>query len=97
MSELLLIVSGEADDEELVAEVARRRPRRVTVLLETHEPAWADSDSGQARATRDRIAWLLHTIEEQTGAAVVGTAGDREQLRGWRFDRVVGGRVALAA
>jgi hypothetical protein len=97
MSELLLIVGGAADEEELVAEVARRRPRRVTVLLESDEPSWADSESTQARATRDRIARLLHMIEQRTGAIVVGAAGDRAQLRGWRFDRVVDSHTLVAA
>ena len=43
-----------------------------------------------------RIAGLLARIERRTGAIVVGIAGNREQLRGWRFDRVVGARAARA-
>jgi hypothetical protein len=52
-------------------------------------------ESGTARALRDRIATLLRAIEDRTGAIVVGLAGSRDQLRGWRFDRVVGGRSPL--
>jgi hypothetical protein len=46
-------------------------------------------------ALRDRIANLLAAIERRTGAVVVGLAGSREQLRGWRFDRIVGGPVRV--
>jgi hypothetical protein len=39
----------------------------------------------------DRAAGrLAEAIERRTGAVVVGVASSREQLRGWRFDRVVG-------
>jgi hypothetical protein len=52
-----------------------------------------ETDTG--RALRDRLAALLHAIEQRTGAIVVGLAGDRDQLRGWRFDRIIGGRQPL--
>lgn len=91
MSDLLLIVGSDDSEAELVDEVARRRPGRVTVLVED-----GGSDLAAGRV-RDRIAMLLHAIESRTGAIVVGLAGSREQLGGWRFDRVVGGRTPLAA
>jgi hypothetical protein len=97
MSDLLAIVDQTQTDEALVDEIARRHPDRVTVLVEDGEPDWASDDSQGARALRDRIASLLATIEQRTGAVVVGLAGSRDQLRGWRFDRVVGGRAPLTA
>jgi len=46
---------------------------------------------------RDRLARLLAAIERRTGAVVVGLAGDRSQLLGWRFDRELAARLPLAA
>jgi hypothetical protein len=97
MSDLLLIVGPADADSELVDEIARRRPDRVTVLVEEGEQDWAFDDTGKGRAVRDRLATLLQAIEARTGAAVVGMAGSRDQLRGWRFDRVVRGGVPVAA
>ncbi len=97
MSDLLAIVGVEDGDEELLDEIARRRPDRVTVLVEDGDRDWAFDDSAPGLAMRDRLAVLLHAIERRTGAAVVGLAGDRGQLLGWRFDRVVGGRVPMPA
>jgi hypothetical protein len=98
MTDLLAIVGVEDYDEELLDEIARRRPDRVTVLVEEGDRGWAYDESSAGRATRDRIASLLHLIERRTGAPVVGLAGDRSQLLGWRFDRVVGdGRMPVAA
>jgi hypothetical protein len=54
-------------------------------------------DSDQADALRDRMAALLNTIERETGATVVGLAGDRAQLDGWRFDRELASRLPVAA
>jgi hypothetical protein len=89
MTDLLAIVSTPDADDTLLDEIARRHPDRVTVLVE-------DGDEGlRGRALRDRIAQLLGTIEQRTGAVVVGLAGSRDQLQGWRFDRVVGERTAL--
>jgi hypothetical protein len=85
MSDLLAIVGEAEADEELLEEIARRRPDRVTVLIEEPDP-------GERRA---RLATLLKAIEQRTDAVVVGLARSRDQLRGWRFDRVVGGRSAL--
>jgi hypothetical protein len=97
MTDLLAIIGVEDHDEELVDEIARRRPDRVTVLVEDGDRDWATDESGAGRAMRDRLASLLHMIERRTGAAVVGLAGDRGQLLGWRFDRVIGDRVPTAA
>jgi hypothetical protein len=80
MSDLLAIVGAQASDEQLLAEITRRRPDRVTVLAEEHDDK--------------RVASLLGAIERRTGADVVGLADSRSQLRGWRFDRVVGDRAA---
>ena len=92
MSDLLAIVESPADDGVLVEEIARRYPARVTLLVEGTDENWATDESPRGRALRDRLAWLLSAIEERTGAVVVGLAGSREQLRGWRFDRVVRAR-----
>jgi hypothetical protein len=97
MSELLAIIGSAEEDEELLQEIAHGRPTRVTVLVDAPGPDWASDESDAGRATRDRLATLLSSIETRTGATVVGLAGDRDQLRGWRFDRVVSGRVPLAA
>jgi hypothetical protein len=86
MNDVLLIV-GPADPEaELLDELERRRPRRVTVLVRSAEEDWALDRSG---AVRDRLAAVLAEVERRTGAAVVGLAGDEHQLRGRRFDGVV--------
>jgi hypothetical protein len=98
MSELLAIVGSAGADEELLQEIAQRRPTRVTVLVEDSHPDWATDESAEGRAIRERLALLLSSIETRTGAVVVGLAGNREQLRGWRFDRIVsGGRIPVAA
>jgi hypothetical protein len=44
----------------------------------------------EEESDEDRVASLVDAIEERTGADVVGRADSRSQLRGWRFDRVVG-------
>jgi AmiR/NasT family two-component response regulator len=97
MSDLLVIVGFSDQDDQLLEEIAQRRPDRVTVLVEQPDRDWATAESDRARATRERLARLLGAIENRTGAAVLGTVGDREQLLGWRFDRVVGERAAATA
>jgi hypothetical protein len=97
MSDLLAIVGPDAADDELLDEIAQRRPDRVTVLIEDGPGDWASDESVAGRAVRDRLALLLHTIQQRTGAVVVGLAGSRDQLLGWRFDSVVSSRVPLAA
>lgn len=92
MSDILAIVEESVTDEILVDEIARRHPDRVTVLVEAGTPDWGSDDSPRGRALRDRLAVLLAAIEQRTGAVVVGLAGSRDQLRGWRFDRIIGGR-----
>jgi hypothetical protein len=91
MSDILAIVDQTNTDQQLVDEIARRHPDRVTVLVEDEQADWGSDDSPRSRALRDRIAQLLAAIEQRTGAVVVGLAGSRDQLRGWRFDRIVGG------
>jgi hypothetical protein len=92
MSDLLAIIGNPEADDALLDEIARRHPDRVTVLLEDGEPDWGCDESPRGSALRDRLASLLAAIEQRTGAIVVGLVGSRDQLRGWRFDRVVGGR-----
>lgn len=94
MSDLLAVITSDDRDDELLAELQWRHPDRVTVLLEGGD---LEDESDTGRVLRDRLAALLHAIEQRTGAIVVGLAGDRDQLRGWRFDRVIGGRRPLAA
>jgi hypothetical protein len=95
MSDLLAIVGPSESDEQLLNEIARRHPHRVTVLVEDGDSDWGSDESSRSAALRDRIANLLAAIERRTGAVVVGLAGSREQLRGWRFDRIVGGPVRV--
>jgi hypothetical protein len=95
MSDLLAIVGPDEGEAQLLDEIASWRPDRVTLLVTNCDPDWAQDDSTSGRAIRDLIARLLRAIELRTGAAVVGLAGSRDQLLGWRFDRVVGGRSPL--
>lgn len=92
MSDLLAVITSEDRDDELLAELQWRRPNRVTVLLEGGN---LEDPSERGHALRDRLAALLQAIEQRTGAIVVGLAGDRDELRGWRFDRIIGGRQPL--
>jgi hypothetical protein len=94
MSDLLAVITSEDRDDELLAELQWRHPERVTVLVEGGS---LEDESDTARARRYRLAALLHAIEQRTGAIVVGLAGDRDQLRGWRFDSIVGGPQPLTA
>lgn len=96
MSDILAIVDPTNTDEQLVEEIARRHPDKVTVLVQDGSDDWAEDDSPRGRALRDRLAKLLAAIELSTGAVVVGLAGNRDQLSGWRFDRVVGGGSPLS-
>jgi hypothetical protein len=97
MSDILAIVDQTNTDAELVEQIARRHPHRVTVLLEDGNVDSRLDDSPRGRARRDRLAQLLAAIELRTGAVVVGLAGSREQLRGWRFDRIVGAGGTVGA
>jgi hypothetical protein len=89
MTDVLAVIRPQDGAAEVLDELERRRPHRVTVLLEEEAPHWGSDDSEAGVARRERLATLLHAIEDRTGAVVVGLAGDSDQLRGWRFDRVV--------
>ena len=97
MSDILAIVDQAITDERLIEEIARRHPDRVTVLVQGGQNDLVGDDSAQSRDLRDRLAALLASIEQRTGAAVVGLAGSRDQLKGWRFDRIVGGTDPIPA
>jgi hypothetical protein len=97
MSDILAIVDETNTDEQLVEEIALRHPHRVTVLLVEGTGDAQLDDSPRGRALSDRLARLLAAIEQRTGAVVVGLAGSREQLRGWRFDRIVGAQGPIPA
>ncbi|HET9074932.1 MAG TPA: hypothetical protein VFN48_10160 [Solirubrobacteraceae bacterium] len=91
MSELLAILDPDLCADGLVAEIARRHPTRVTLLVETadgDDPTATDTPRG--RALRVWLAAVVAQIEARSGAVVVGLAWGREQLSGWRFDRVIG-------
>ena len=96
MSDVLAIFGPSDTDSELIAEIARLHPTRVTVLIEDVACDWAMGDSPAAVELRDRLAALMAEIERGTGASVTGLAGSRAQLVGWRFDREVG-RTPVAA
>ena len=91
MSDLLAIIGPPEGDEHILRELAQRHPDRVTVLMDEGQAGRREADGAPSGPSRDRLARLLHAIERRTGAVVVGLAGSREQLRGWRFDRIVGG------
>jgi hypothetical protein len=95
MTDVLAVIRPEDEDRELLDGLRKCRPHRVTVLLEEQAPDWGSDESEAGVARRDRLAALLHAIENRTGATVVGTAGNSDQLKGWRFDRVV--RAGTAA
>ncbi|HEY5317119.1 MAG TPA: hypothetical protein VIJ20_04010 [Solirubrobacteraceae bacterium] len=99
MSELLAITHRNAPelDDDLIAEVTRYRPGRVTILIEGAEADWARDETEAGHELRDRLAFLLAAIERTTGATVVGIACDDDQLAGWRFDRTVRVGVPVAA
>jgi hypothetical protein len=97
MSDLLAIVGPGEREDQLLDEIASWRPNRVTLLVAECNRDWAQDESAAGLAVRDRIARLLLEIELRTGATVVGLAGDRDQIFGWRFDHVVRGRVPVAA
>lgn len=97
MTDLLAIFGPNDSDSELLTEIERLRPDRVTVLLEGVDFDWANDRGPAGEALRDRMAALMALIERRTGATVTGLAGDREQLAGWRFDREVSARQPIAA
>jgi hypothetical protein len=90
MSDVLAIFGPAAIDSELIGEIARLHPTRVTVLIDDAGAGWATDESPAGARLRDRLAALMAAIERDTGATVTGLAGSRAQLAGWRFDREVG-------
>ncbi len=97
MSDVLAIFGPVDSDFELLARIAAYRPDRVTVLVPDGSGDLMSDDTGAGEALRDRIATLMAAIERETGATVVGLAGDRSQLFGWRFDRELAPNVPVAA
>jgi hypothetical protein len=97
MSDLLAIFGPSDSDSELISEISRLHPTRVTVLVEDIDADWAYDESPAGVGLRDRLASLMAAIERLTGATVTGLAGSRDQLIGWRFDREIGGRTPIAA
>jgi hypothetical protein len=91
MRDLLAIAGDALHDDELVEEVARRRPREVTILIDDEERAesWVADESPRGRALRDRLARLLSAVELRTGAAVMGLVGDLRPFSGRWFDGIV--------
>jgi hypothetical protein len=99
MSDLLAIF-GPTDtpaDSDVLTEIERLHPTRVTVLIDGADTDWTSNEGPEAGALRDRLAALMALVERRTGAIVIGTAGDRDQLLGWRFDRELSSRIPLAA
>lgn len=91
MIDVLAIAGDASRDDELVEEVARRRPREVTIVIdeETDDDFWAWDESASGRALRDRLARLLSAIEQRTGAAVMGRVGNLRRFRGRWFEEIV--------
>ncbi|MBV9798825.1 MAG: hypothetical protein JO039_12335, partial [Solirubrobacterales bacterium] len=65
MSDLLAIVGPLDTDEELIEQIARRRPHRVTVLVEDAQTDLASAESNAA-GIRARLAVLMRMIEKRT-------------------------------
>jgi hypothetical protein len=97
MSDLLAVFGTADSDPELLQSIAVYRPGRVTVLVPDGGADLVNEDSSEGAALRDRLARLMAAIERSTGATVVGLAGDRAQLTGWRFDRELSPRVPVPA
>ncbi|HWF50139.1 MAG TPA: hypothetical protein VG294_05775 [Solirubrobacteraceae bacterium] len=99
MSDLLAITNITTSDldHELVEQVTRHHPKRVTVMIEGADADWAQDETEAGHELRDRMAFLLAAIERSTGATVVGVACDDDQIAGWRFDRTVRVGVPVAA
>jgi hypothetical protein len=94
MSDLLAIFGpgDTAADSDVLTEIERLHPTRVTVLIQGAGPHDGQLDDD----TRDRLAALIALVERRTGAVVIGTAGERDQLLGWRFDRELSSRLPVA-
>ncbi len=97
MSDLLATFGPPEADAELLDEIAANRPDRVTLLIEDTDADLIHDDSPAGHALRTRLARLMAEVEVRTNAAVVGVAGERSQLVGWRFDRELAPPLPLAA
>jgi hypothetical protein len=97
MSDLLAVFGASDEDADLLKRIAAYHPTRVTVLAEGADADLLHEDSESGVQLRDRLACLMADIERQSGATVVGLAGGRGQLLGWRFDRELTARVPVAA
>lgn len=97
MSDLLAIFGPTDTETDLIAEISRLHPTRVTVLIDDADAGWALDESQTGLELRDRLAALMARIERETGATVAGLAGSRAQLAGWRFDREIGAPTPVAA
>jgi hypothetical protein len=97
MSDLLAIFGAAEEDAELLRRIAAYRPQRVTVLVDDADSALVAEESNLGAALRDRLAALMAAIERDTAATVVGLAGNRAQLVGWRFDRELAAPQPLPA
>jgi hypothetical protein len=97
MSDLLAIFGTAEGDSEVLAGIAAYHPDRVTVLLESSDAELVAAQSSAGDEVRSRLAELMAVIEGRTGATVVGLAGDRAQLAGWRFDRELAPSLPVAA
>jgi hypothetical protein len=96
MSDLLAIFGPAESDAEVLAEIVAYHPDRVTLLIPDSDGDLVGQDSSHGDEVRTRMAKLMAAIEEGTGATVVGLAGARSQLRGWRFDRELAPALAAA-
>jgi hypothetical protein len=97
MSDLLATFGPSDSDSDLISEISRLHPWRVTVLIEDVDDNWAYDETTAGVELRNRLAALMAAIERDTGATVTGLAGSRDQLVGWRFDREISGHTAIAA
>ena len=72
MSDVLAIVGPFDTDEELLEQIARRRPDRVTVLLEDESTDLGSDESSAAGAMRDRLAAQIaaHPLHREITATV---------------------------
>jgi hypothetical protein len=99
MSELLAVTHTGASelDDDLIEQVTRHRPSRVTILIEGADDGWAQDETETGHELRDRLAFLLAAIERTTGATVAGIACGDHQVSDWRFDWIVRVGVPVAA
>ena len=94
MSDLLAIFGADDTDAdaELLDAIAAYRPDRVTSCRRRRSRADPRRLGQAAMSCATGSPILMAAIERRTGATVVGLAGDRAQLDGWRFDRELGAR-----